>query len=451
MLNIYNIKLNNNNKKEIISLDNKVLKKSKNSGENLGLIIHYPPANKEWFNSIYAYNKNTLKSLPVTDKVVIKLIKSYFNFYNLNFESKIKSKRMRTRTKRLSTNRIFVSRGEFKHTNNKVTITLYIYNRQKKYFFNKIRQRQKKSISKIRKERLLQKVRLIKLQGLAIIKKVQKEKKNFLLNSDNVKFFKRKDNYDYAKQYYKNFIVKSLQKEMLNIHYKRMLYFNKSKFEKSGLFALTNILKKVYKKDLDFNLINQKYLHLNSDIFSESIAIKLKKRKNRLLKVLKRSMKIVNCKPLNKFSLLNDAISKVNQDKSWFLKGMPYLNVNLKISYLKQKKDALDKLLQQKVFPHDTNEKSCNFMINTVLDSIKNKWINGVRLEAAGRLSRRITAAKSVFKFKYKGNLKNTDSSYKGLSSVLLRGHVKSNLQFTKIKSKTRIGSFGLKGWISSR
>jgi hypothetical protein len=43
------------------------------------------------------------------------------------------------------------------------------------------------------------------------------------------------------------------------------------------------------------------------------------------------------------------------------------------------------------------------------------------------------------------------DSSYKGLSSVLLRGHVKSNLQFTKIKSKTRIGSFGLKGWVSSR
>jgi hypothetical protein len=32
----------------------------------------------------------------------------------------------------------------------------------------------------------------------------------------------------------------------------------------------------------------------------------------------------------------------------------------------------------------------------------------------------------------------------------MLRGHVKSNLQYTKLSSKRRIGSFGIKGWISS-
>jgi hypothetical protein len=32
----------------------------------------------------------------------------------------------------------------------------------------------------------------------------------------------------------------------------------------------------------------------------------------------------------------------------------------------------------------------------------------------------------------------------------VLRGHIKSNLQYTIINSKTRNGSFGLKGWISS-
>jgi hypothetical protein len=63
---------------------------------------------------------------------------------------------------------------------------------------------------------------------------------------------------------------------MLNIYYKRMLYFNRSKFENTRLFALTSILKKVYNKHVEFNLVNLKYLHLNSDIFSESIAIKLK-------------------------------------------------------------------------------------------------------------------------------------------------------------------------------
>ena len=32
----------------------------------------------------------------------------------------------------------------------------------------------------------------------------------------------------------------------------------------------------------------------------------------------------------------------------------------------------------------------------------------------------------------------------------MLRGHVKSNLQYTIINSKTRNGAFGLKGWVSS-
>jgi hypothetical protein len=32
----------------------------------------------------------------------------------------------------------------------------------------------------------------------------------------------------------------------------------------------------------------------------------------------------------------------------------------------------------------------------------------------------------------------------------MLRGHVKSNLQYRLINSKTRNGAFGLKSWISS-
>jgi hypothetical protein len=32
----------------------------------------------------------------------------------------------------------------------------------------------------------------------------------------------------------------------------------------------------------------------------------------------------------------------------------------------------------------------------------------------------------------------------------LLRGHVRPNIQYTNITSKTLNGSFGLKGWISS-
>lgn len=96
---------------------------------------HFTPANQEWINSIYTYNKKTMKVLPATDRVILKLVKSYFNLYSHKLEKKMKSRRIR-RARRLSTNRILVSRPELKHTNEKVTITIYAYNRQRKYYLN---------------------------------------------------------------------------------------------------------------------------------------------------------------------------------------------------------------------------------------------------------------------------------------------------------------------------
>jgi hypothetical protein len=50
-----------------------------------------------------------------------------------------------------------------------------------------------------------------------------------------------------------------------------------------------------------------------------------------------------------------------------------------------------------------------------------------------------------------KGGLKNIDSSYKGLSSVNMRGYVKPNVQYSIFTSKRKIGAFAVKGWISGR
>ena len=128
---------------------------------------------------------------------------------------------------------------------------------------------------------------------------------------------------------------------------------------------------------------------------------------------------------------------------------------NLKVNYLglgKEIKGGEINKVTQEVY----KKKSLNAMqdnieqsistTNSVLSSIKNKSITGIRIEAAGRLTRRNTAERSIYKLRYKGNLKNMDSSYKGFSSVLFRGHAKSNVQYTKLRSKLRIGSFGLKG-----
>ena len=86
-----------------------------------------------------------------------------------------------------------------------------------------------------------------------------------------------------------------------------------------------------------------------------------------------------------------------------------------------------------------------------ILNSLEHKMVNGIFIEASGRLSKRFTAARSLHKDIHIGSLRNINSSYKGLSSSMLRGHAKSNVQYSKESSKTRNGSFGLKVWISGK
>lgn len=100
---------------------------------------YYPPLVKEWFNGIYAYNKNTVKILPSLDKNIIRLIKGYFNLYNLQLTKKARSKRFRARNRRSSTNRLLVSKPDLKHMNDRIIVTAYVYNRRKKYYINKIK------------------------------------------------------------------------------------------------------------------------------------------------------------------------------------------------------------------------------------------------------------------------------------------------------------------------
>lgn len=69
--------------------------------------------------------------IPIKSKFVMKLVKGYLNLYHLELESLVRKKRLRRKYRKLSTNKIFISDGEFKHTNDKVNITLYVYNRQK--------------------------------------------------------------------------------------------------------------------------------------------------------------------------------------------------------------------------------------------------------------------------------------------------------------------------------
>ena len=63
----------------------------KNSLNSANVTIHnkdFVPAVRDWKNSIYVYNKNTLSLIPVASNYIMKLLKGYFSLSNLNLEKK---------------------------------------------------------------------------------------------------------------------------------------------------------------------------------------------------------------------------------------------------------------------------------------------------------------------------------------------------------------------------
>lgn len=314
------------------------------------------------------------------------------------------------RLRRLSSHRIFVSDGEFKHTSNKVTITLYLFNRQRVNYNKKINKSSftTRSVPNIKKVFLL-----IKQKGISCLQKANKRKLSVIkvLKFHNKEVLTYTGLSEHVINFYKKFIKKSLTKVKLFIYYNQLIYINKSKFNYTYLQHLKKHLEKIYNKNVEFNLVNIRRFYLNSHIFSEAFTLKIRKNRRKLLKylnIIKRKVKLHDKKNLYYQPVLNKS----------------YLDQNMYIS--------------------DT------YLNKVVLNNIKYKHITGFRLEANGRLTRRYTASKSVSKLSYKGNLLNIDSSYRGISSVLLKGNLKPNLQYSKLESKTRIGSFGIKGSISS-
>lgn len=417
MLNIIKSKLN-------------IINKQKKQQKHINVTIGYKyfvPVVRDWKDSIYAYNKNTIKLIPVASNYVIKLIKGYFNSFNLKLENKLRKERLRNKSRKLSTNKIFLSNGEFKHTNDKVSITLYIYNRQKYNYLYKLKIRYIRLFSKIR---FLKRLNLIKSVGSNILNK-QNEKKN-ILDKILPRYKTRVSLVQHL--YYKKFLKKSLKRLKYYMFYKQLVYINQNKFTLSYLQGLIYLLKKIYNKNIEFNLINLKYFYFNSDILSQPLVLKLR-RKRKVLYYLKSFVRKVNIDRVKIGLKSNNYFFDLR--KIYKIKNVDILN------------NLLYKLLQQN--KKNSSYKFCksSFLKKVVFSYIKYKRVSGVRLEAAGRLTKRYTASRSLHKVMYKGNLENTLSSVNGYSSVVLRGNFRPNLGYTKLNSKARIGSFGIKGWVS--
>lgn len=376
---------------------------------------HFPSSVREWNNSIYVFNKNTLSLVPSTTITAMKIIKAFFSVYNKGLEKKMRSKRLLLRLRRLSSNRIYLSKGEFKHINNNVLINIYMFNRQKHNYLFKLKNIYLNKFLARNKfnTKLIKTLKLIHQKGLDCLREVNKDKYLLIRTLDVVEKNKKykintfKSIYNYTLFFYKDLLNLTMKKLRLYFLYKQLVYINKSKLNYTYLRLLKKHLENLYNKNVEFNLINLNRFYLNSDILFESVKLKLTRNKRKMRKILNK---------------IKDKV-KIDQKKN-------SLNSSELVNKLNHISDM--KLLK-----------------TTVFNNLKYRHVTGFRLEARGRLSRRYTASRSVSKLKYKGNLLNLDSSYGGLSSVMLKGNLKSNLQYTELNSKTRIGSFGIKGWVS--
>jgi len=94
-------------------------------------------------------------------------------------------------------------------------------------------------------------------------------------------------------------------KEILKKEYKRyilLLKINKIKFNDTFISKLIYLVNKIYKKKVEFNIVNLKKMHLNSDIYTQAVSLKLRNKDNKLYRILKASLRKVKVPTISKIS-----------------------------------------------------------------------------------------------------------------------------------------------------
>lgn len=183
------------------------------------------------------------------------LIKSFFN---LRFNHKFLFKRYKSfKQMYYSFNKIYASKAEIKHTNNKAILTVYLYNREKIALLNKISELKNsfyKEVDLFNKNKF--KSILINLKKNAI----DFESIDFNIINKPIKAF-------------------LIAKVRLLRRYKLLLSLNKYKFEEKLLYKLKNFIIKYFNKKVEFNLVNIKSVVFHSDFFTNILRSKLKNKK----------------------------------------------------------------------------------------------------------------------------------------------------------------------------
>ncbi len=395
-----------------------------------------------------------MRNLSVYDIYINKIIKSYFNLYFKN--TVILKKYVSNKLKHLSLKKIYVSNPEIKHTNYKAVITIYVYNKENLSLSKRIKKLRKIFKKSNKNFNIKNNIAFLKANSINLFNKntrkgfAEEYRKAFLmLKKNNFKEI----SYNLYNKIYKFIINRQLifiRKHKLNIN------LNKYKFEDIFLYKLGTLIKKFYKKKIEFNIINLRSIVFHADIFTEFLKKNLKRRKMNVFRMMNFILNKINLPKVNTIKERGRLINNVNYN----LLENRFINLNINSILNKGNLDEKLRELYYNIFfkkeyiYYDNTSKQyisvdyIKYILkkNTIFNNIKHKNIGGIRLEAKGRLTRRYRADRAVFKVRLKGGLKSIDSSFKGLSVINFRGYAKSNVEYSIRTSKRRIGSFAVKG-----
>lgn len=388
------------------------------------------------------------------------MIRIYLNMYNIKAEKTVKLRNLTKRRRWLSSRKVWVSKAELKHTNDKVTISIYVYDRINSIIMRDFR----RNLNDFYIKNVLD-MKGMKLFHRSIVNKVDKLEygyKDIGLRAENsilssvIRNFKEKSKIlnqmlltsIKTDSKYTNvvtnclkllinktrvrFIKKILKREMALLYFRKFLWLNTLKYKNTFIKELQKLIGRLYNKKVVLNIVMLKNYYLNTSILTQLVAHTSKNRKNRIYKTLSETLASIKI-PVFRRNIINKAIKR-KEDQ----------NIVFKYNIEETNNDNLNIILK------NYNTVKPVKLESSVIDELNNKVIIGVRLEAAGRLTKRFTAQRAVKKLKYIGTLKNIDSSFKGLSTQVIRNTIDSNIQYSKASSQNRIGSFGIKGWINS-
>jgi hypothetical protein len=392
--------------------------------------IMTPVSTKEWYDSVYTFNKNKTKHLPNWDNYIIKYIKEYFNLLDVFRDKNVKFIYKSKRKRKSLGNKFWLGKTEIKHTNDNIIINLYTFNNKNNYINPKLEKTlltlyniklDKLKIYKRNSKTLFKQIIIFYRKKISKIFNILKERNIKLLEVNSVinNFNKYLLNNIYTK-----FVQKVLKKEILILYYKQYVLYNNFKSMNTYITPLSKLIHKVYNKKVVFNIVNLKSYFLDTNIFTQIIATKAKNRNNRVSNILVLALSKIN-PPIIRKNLIGKEKIVLDTPVNLPIKSSKKLN-NMYITYNSKNKDK------------------------EIIKSLENINISGIRLEASGRLTKRFTAQRSVYNVKYKGTLKNINSAYKGISTKYIRNNTTSNIQYSYKGANNRIGAFGFKGWISS-